>query len=277
MRHLLFHAERAQHVAGLERGRGAGRSGRNRQALDAHHQRLALDMGEADVEVARDALVEVAVDVDLRQLGVQALEHALLQLLEALGLRVHFLHADLGGFAEAHTQRRRQRAGAETALLAAAVDHGDETYARLATDIERADALGSVNLVAGDAHQVDVHRLDIDRDLADGLGGIGMEESLLLAADLADLGQRLDDANLVVHRHDRHHHRLVGDGSAQLLEIDQAVLLHRQIGDREAFLLEMAAGIEHALVLGHGGDDVVLAVLVELRDAADGEIIRLGG
>ena len=41
------------------------------------------------------------------------------------------------------------------------------------------------------------------------------------------------------------------------LEVDQAVLLHRQVGDLEAFLLELAAGIEHALVLGHGGDDVV--------------------
>ena len=50
----------------------------------------------------------------------------------------------------------------------------------------------------------------------------------------------------------------------QHLEIDQAVLLHRQVGDLEALLLEMAAGIEHAFVLGHGGDDVVLAVLVEI-------------
>ena len=131
--------------------------------------------------------------------------------------------------------------------------------------------------MTGDAHHVDVHRLDIERDLTGSLRRVGMEEHLLLAADLADLGQWLDDADLVVHRHDRHHHRLVGDGVAQRLEVDQAVLLHRQVRDLEARLLEMAAGVEHALVLGHRGDDVVLAVLVELGDAANGEIIRLGG
>jgi hypothetical protein len=39
----------------------------------------------------------------------------------------------------------------------------------------------------------------------------------------------------------------------------------------------MAAGVEHALVLGHGGDDVVLAILVELGNAANREVVRLGG
>jgi hypothetical protein len=92
-----------------------------------------------------------------------------------------------------------------------------------------------------------------------------------------NLGERLDDADLVVHRHDRHDHGLVGDGVPQLVEVDQAVLLHRQVGDLEAVLLEVTAGIEHALVLGHRGDDVVLAVLVELGDAADREVVRFGG
>jgi len=32
------------------------------------------------------------------------------------------------------------------------------------------------------------------------------KKAFLLAADLADLGERLDDADLVVHRHDRDHH-----------------------------------------------------------------------
>ena len=188
---------------------------------------------------------------------------------------VHLLHGDLGRLAQADAERRRQGARAEATLLPAAHDQRHQAHARLAADVERADALGPVDLVARDAHQVDVHRLDVERDLAGGLGRVGVEEGLLLAADLADLGQRLDDADLVVHRHDRDHHRLVGDGRAQRLEIDQAVLLHRQVRHLEALLLEMAAGIEHALVLGHGGDDVVPAVLVELGDAADGEVVRI--
>ena len=69
VRQLLLDAQRAQHVGRLERGRGAGRAGRHREILDPHHQPLALDIGEADVEIAGNALLEVAVEVDLRQLA----------------------------------------------------------------------------------------------------------------------------------------------------------------------------------------------------------------
>ena len=55
VRHVLLDAQRAQHVRRLERGRGAGRARRHRHVLDRHHQRLALDVGEGDVEVARAA------------------------------------------------------------------------------------------------------------------------------------------------------------------------------------------------------------------------------
>ena len=104
-----------------------------------------------------------------------------------------------------------------------------------------------------------------------------MEEGALLAADLADLGQRLDDADFVVHRHDRDDDGVVGDRGTQDVEIDQAVLLHRQVGDGKALLLEVTAGIEHALVLGHGGDDVVAPVLVEVGHALDRQVVRFGG
>src|SRR6185312_14832654 len=83
-----------------------------------------------------------------------------------LGLGIHLLHADLGGLAQADAQRRRQSTRPEATLLAAAVDHGDEPHARPATDVKRANALRPVDLVAGDAHQVDVHGIDVERDLA---------------------------------------------------------------------------------------------------------------
>ena len=37
---------------------------------------------------------------------------------------------------------------------------------------------------------------------------------------------------------------------SQLVEADPAVLLHRQIGDAVAVLLETLAGVDHRLVLG---------------------------
>ena len=70
--------------------------------------------------------------------------------------------------------------------------------------------------------------------------------------------------------------RLVGHRRPHRLGADPAVLADGQVGDLEAFLLEALAGVEHRLVLGLRGDDVVAAVLVELGRALDREVVRLG-
>ena len=71
--------------------------------------------------------------------------------------------------------------------------------------------------------------------------------------------------------------RLVVHGALQVVEIDQAVLLHRHVGDAVAVLLQALAGVEHGLVLGDRGDDVVALLAVHLGDALDGEVVALGG
>ena len=53
--------------------------------------------------------------------------------------------------------------------------------------------------------------------------------------------------------------------------------MHGQVGDAEALLLELLAGVEDGLVLGDLGDDVVAALAVHLGDALDGEVVALGG
>ena len=53
-------------------------------------------------------------------------------------------------------------------------------------------------------------------------------------------------------------------------------LSDRQVGDLEALALEALAGVEHRLVLGLRGDDVVALLLVELGGALDREVVRLG-
>ena len=186
---------------------------------------LALDVGEAEVEIAGDAVLQVAVEVNLGELLGELGQHAITQSVQALRLGAHLRLGDAAGFAQADAERRRQRAGTHPALLAAAADQRLQPHPRAAAHVERADALRPVDLVAGDAHQVDPHRLDVERDLADRLRRVGVEERLVLAAQPADLGERLDDADLVVHRHDGHQgRRIVGDRRAQLLEVDQAVL-----------------------------------------------------
>ena len=69
--------------------------------------------------------------------------------------------------------------------------------------VERAHALGSVHLVGGKAHEVHGPVLDRDRDPAHGLDGVAVEDDAALAAERADLGDRLERAHLVVRRHER--------------------------------------------------------------------------
>ena len=104
-----------------------------------------------------------------------------------------------------------------------------------------------------------------------------MEEHAPFAAQRADLGKRLKNADFVVGGHDRHQGRLLGDGFGQFTEIDEAVLAHAQIRNAEPVPFQPTRRFEYAFVLRHAGDDVVLAVLVEVRHALERQIVRLGG
>ena len=59
-------------------------------------------------------------------------------------------------------------------------------------------------------------------------------------------------------------------------EIDQAVRLHRQIGDPVAMFLQPLAGVQHALC-SVTGDDVVALLAIHLGHALDRQVVALGG
>ena len=62
--------------------------------------------------------------------------------------------------------------------------------------------------------------------------------------------------------------------SSRLIQIHESVGLDREIGDLAAFFFQVLAGIEHSLVFGCGGDDVVALFGVHLRDALDRQVVR---
>ncbi len=185
---------------------------------------------------------------------------------EPLRLLSHLGAGDRRRAAEPDAKRRRQSAGAQAPLLPAAIDQRQQPYPRPAPDEERADSLRPVNLVAGNRQQVDLHRLDIERDLAKGLRRIGVEQHAPGAAQRADFGEWLDDPDLVVRGHHRHEERALGQRLFERGERDEAVRLDWKIGHREAFPLQFPAAFEHAFVLGLQGYDVI-ADLPALRVA----------
>ncbi len=157
VRQFVVAAQGAQHVGRLQGRRGAGRAGGDGQVLERHDQRLALDVVEAEVEVVRHALLAAAVEVHLFhafELGQETLG----QRLDAHALGGHLFLGDAEGFAHADDLVGGQGARAHAALVTAAVHLRFERTRGLRLHVERADALGTVGLVRGEGHQVDLHR-----------------------------------------------------------------------------------------------------------------------
>ena len=91
-----------------------------------------------------------------------------------------------------------------------------------------------------------------------------------------DLGDRLDRADLVVGEHDRDQDRLVVERRLELVGVDPAVAVDRQLDDLEAELLEVAQGVADGVMLDRRGHDPVAAALAGPGRALEREVVRLG-
>ena len=210
--------------------------------------------------------------------GLGELQHAVDELAGQLAgvgdLLFHVQALETGGFAQTHDGGNVLGAGTAALFLTAA---GDQLVQQDAlADIDGAHALGGVDLVAGNGQNIDVHGLDVHRHMAVSLDGVGVEDDALFAAQLADLGDGVDGADLVVGEHDAHHGGVGTDGSFQLVQLNHTVLVDLQIGDLKAFLLQSLRGVQDGVMLDVGGDQVLLAlVLLGVHPAAQGHVVRL--
>src|ERR1700730_1202730 len=271
---IFADAQSLKDIARFQRGRSAGRTARYCNVVDAHEERFAFDIGDAQVQVVGRAMLERAVDEDFIELGFEALFKAVAKSTQPNRFFFHFLLAKLTSLTEAHDARHVERAGTHAALVAAAIDDSGELNAGIAAaNVQRADALGAVNLVAADGQHVDVVLLDIHRNLAYRLHAIGGEENAVFLGDFADFGDGIDDADFVVGVHDGDKDGGRADGGFQLIQVDPSVLLHRQIGDFEAVFLKAFASVQDSLVLDGLGDDVVALFAEHLRDTFDHQVV----
>jgi hypothetical protein len=93
---------------------------------------------------------------------------------------------EFGGFAKADDAHNIFCAGAEAALVMAAVEKLAE--ARAALDEERANAFGRIELVAGDGKKIELKRFDVDGNFSGGLHRVGVEVDVGFGGDAADFG-----------------------------------------------------------------------------------------
>ena len=196
----------------------------------------------------------MAVQLHVGNLLHDPLDHVVPDGAHLRGLGGDVRGGQLDGLAQAHDAGQVLGAGALAALLGAAVHQPLQAHAM--AHVQRADALGRVELVARQAQKVDVLGLHVDLHVADGLHRVGVEQHAVPLRHRRQLRDGLDGADLVVGVHDGHQHGVRADSRLQLLRRHQAVAVHGQVGDLEALLLQLLAGVQDGVVLKVGGDDV---------------------
>ena len=103
----------------------------------------------------------------------------------------------------------------------------------LASQVQGADALGPAEFVGRQGEQVDATLVNIDRQLGDRLGGIGVKQRSMLAAKGADLCHRMQYTQLVVSGHQRDQARPTLQRLAELLKVQVPKLIHAQARNLE--------------------------------------------
>ncbi len=104
-----------------------------------------------------------------------------------------------------------------------------------------------------------------------------MEDGLVLLGDGGQLLDGLNGSHLGACVDDGYEHGLLGHGLFEHLGVHQSVLVHREVGHREAVLFFQVAGsVEDGVVFHLRNDDVRALVLFRKCRTPQGEVVGLG-
>ena len=110
--------------------------------------------------------VEIAFVQRAHDLGLQPVPHRR----DTFAFGRHFLVAQLAGLPKADDQRDGEGPGTHAALMAAAVNHGDQPDpGPLLPDVQRSDTFRPINFVGRERHQVHAQLVHIHGNFADAL------------------------------------------------------------------------------------------------------------
>src|SRR5215471_14873814 len=197
----------------------AGGPGRGGNTVEPGEDLGAEPTNKRDVERIRQAVMEMSIEHDT------IAECRLQPAPELVSEGTHSFHGrkiacELTGLAKPDGQQGALRACAPTAFMAGPVDERLERGA--SPHIECSNTLGGINLVAGNAEQVDPEGVHVRNNLSHRLCSVGVQENVVLARDAAHLGDWLDSPHLVVGVHDADEHRPRPNRLAYVIGIDTA-------------------------------------------------------
>ena len=234
---------------------------------------LALAAGHGKIDNMRN--VALAVNCSIRQFGADLLPEVVGQLLHMGVILVEMRHADLARLGKCRDVRHGLGTGTHALFLTAA--ERQRRQAQALFHIQRTDALGRADFVAGNAHQIAVPLFRRQAYTAKTLHRIDVEQRLrrLRLEQLSELLDRLHRADLVVDQLAGQQHRVLGQRFAQHLGRDMAGRIGREEYHIKAAVRELLCGVDGRGVLDLGYDDAALFVAVEMRRAVQADIRAL--
>lgn len=143
-------------------------------------------------------------------------------------------------------------------------------------DVEGADAFGSMEFVGGEGDEVDGMGGDVQGNFSGGLYGVGVEEGLVFMGDLGEFVDGLDGSDDVVGGHDGDESGIGSERGFEGFGVDEAVLVDGELGDFDALVLEVAAGLQDGGVFDGADDDVGVLEVLGFEGAAQGEVVGFG-
>ena len=136
-------------------------------------------------------------------------------------------------------------------FMSAAVEQRFERDARtVASHDQRTDSFRPMKFVRAQRQQIDRQLSKIDRNFADRLHRITVQQHATLATDTTELGNRVDRANLVVREHHGDERRRRLDRVTNLLRINTGTAINRQDRDLDPLPPQSLGDIEHRRMLG---------------------------
>ena len=151
---------------------------------------------------------------------------------------------------------RRQGAGAQRALLPAAEKQRLDARNTLAIDAQGPRALRSVHLVRRKRQQVDTLPAHIQGKLAGALRRVDVQPGAMFRAKPAEFGNVLNDADFVVHVHQRHEHGVGPQRGTECLTGHHPPRIGFEASHLETFVPQGQAGFESCRMFAQAGDDV---------------------
>jgi hypothetical protein len=256
-----------EHMRGFGCTGLAGRASTDGEALqvESDDECLGFDVIEVDICGVADAGSGTAVDAAFFYVREDALFEAIAQGGE-MGRPIRGaifgdpVLGDFGGLAETDDTGDIFCACSALALVRASVKHRRE--ADTAADKEGTDAFGCVYLVTGEREEVNVlertARTEVEGELACGLDGVGMEERSRGMGDAGKFGNGLNDAGLIVRKHDAHEFGVGAKRRFESCGFDETLRSAGEEGDIDIAGGERLGGVEYGVMLDGGRDEVYL-------------------